>query len=45
MEIHTSVKIQIHMKNVTKKKGTKVKANLVKNVYSTGEVEYRMTVE
>lgn len=27
------------------KKGTKVKANLVKNVYSTGEVEYRMAVE
>lgn len=27
------------------KKGTKIKANLVKNVYSTGEVEYRITVE
>ena len=31
--------------NCSGKKGTKVKANLVKNAYSTGEVEYRMTVE
>ena len=44
MEIHTSVKIQIHMKNVTKE-GTKVKANLVKKVYLTGEVDYIMYVE
>ena len=31
--------------NCSGKKGTKVKANLVKNVYSTGEVEYIMYVE